>query len=194
MGRRSKLTPELIEAIADRIRVGSFPHVAAAACGISKSTYFRWMQRAEEKGAPKIYRELSDRVREAAGVARSNAEVRVFRDNPFSWLRYGPGREKPGEPGWTETPQTVRVEAEMQSRMEISVEEQALQEQILDQKARALAGGLAILCEYGIIEPGPMLKRLAAEDDLEGESGEIIDVQAASPYGGKEGNGESHGV
>ena len=29
------------------------------------------------------------------------AEVR--RDNPLAWLRYGPGRERPGEPGWTES-------------------------------------------------------------------------------------------
>ena len=41
-------------------------------------------------------------VREARAQARVAAETEVRRDNPLAWLRYGPGRDRAGEPGWTE--------------------------------------------------------------------------------------------
>ena len=37
--------------------------------------------------------------------ARAAAEVEVRRDNPLAWLRYGPGRERPEESGWTQSVQ-----------------------------------------------------------------------------------------
>ena len=37
-GRQSRLTSELIDAICERIRVGTYPYVAAAACGVPRST------------------------------------------------------------------------------------------------------------------------------------------------------------
>jgi transposase len=67
MGRPSKLTPELADAIVTRIRDGNFPEVAAQCEGIHRSTYYGWMQRgeAEEEGA---YRDFFD------SVARAEAE------------------------------------------------------------------------------------------------------------------------
>ena len=108
MARRTRLTPELIDAIVKRVRVGVFPYIAAQAVGIPKSTFYDWMRRGEKGRRP--FSELRAKVREAAASARSTAEIRVFQDRPFEWLRYGPGREKPDEPGWTESPQTLRVE------------------------------------------------------------------------------------
>ena len=108
MGRKTRLTTELIDAIVKRIRVGVFPYIAAQAVGIPKSTFYDWMRRGEKGRKP--FSELLAKVRTAAATARSSAEVRVFRDQPFQWLRYGPGRERADEPGWTESPQTLRVE------------------------------------------------------------------------------------
>jgi hypothetical protein len=106
MANKTRLTKELIDAIAERVRVGAFAYVAAQACGIAKSTFYAWMAKGESGG--KLYRELVDKVKEASALARSNAELRVFRDKPFEWLRLGPGRTQ-GE-GWTEDPHTVRLE------------------------------------------------------------------------------------
>jgi len=176
MGRKSRLTPELIEAIAKRVTVGSFPYVAAAACGIPSSTYYAWMAKGEQKGAPKIYRELRERVSQAAGAARASAEVRVFRDSPFQWLRYGPGRERPGESGWTDGP--IQIEADVHQEVQHAV------------SPAVMAQGLLILQELGICEikglPSPDEGTLAVESKELGENGDgqTIDVEGWKPGDG----------
>ncbi len=100
-GRRSKLTPEVHNQIVTAIRAGAFDWVAAEAAGISKATYYRWLQRGEAaRRGP--YREFWVDVRQARAQARVAAETEVRRDNPLAWLRRGPGRTRRGEPGWTE--------------------------------------------------------------------------------------------
>jgi hypothetical protein len=42
-------------------------------------------------------------VRAARAQARLSAEIEVRKEQPFSWLRFGPGREREGEAGWTES-------------------------------------------------------------------------------------------
>ncbi len=101
MGRRTKLTAEVQEGIVDLIRQGAYDYQAARANGIDDSTFRRWM-RAGERGNP-IYRPFCAEVRQARAEARTAAEIQVRKDNPLAWLRYGPGRERPGEPGWTES-------------------------------------------------------------------------------------------
>ena len=39
----------------------------------------------------------------ARAEVRQGAELWVRRHNPLSWLRPGPGRERRGRPGWTES-------------------------------------------------------------------------------------------
>jgi transposase-like protein len=101
MGRRTKLTPEVQKSIVKLIRDGAYDYQAARANGIDDSTFRRWL-RAGERGNP-IYRPFCAEVRQARAEARSAAEIQVRKDNPLAWLRYGPGRERPGEPGWTES-------------------------------------------------------------------------------------------
>ena len=50
-----------------------------------------------------IYFDFHEEVRQARAQSRVAAEAEVRRDNPLAWLRYGPGRQRPGEPGWTES-------------------------------------------------------------------------------------------
>lgn len=45
-GRPSKLTPELSTKIVQLITAGCYPEVAAGACGVSRTTFYEWMQRA----------------------------------------------------------------------------------------------------------------------------------------------------
>lgn len=101
MARKSKLTSELIILICDNIRLGAFDHVAAASAGISRSTFYSWLQQAEQPDADPLFLEFLDKVSQAKATARQVAEARVFQENPFAWLRFGPGKDRPQEPGWT---------------------------------------------------------------------------------------------
>ena len=104
MGRRTKLTPEVHKLIVQYIRGGAFDYVAAQASGIGYRTFRRWMKSGESR-ADSLYRQLWQDVQEARAQARVAAENKVFADAPFNWLRYGPGRERPGKPGWTDSKQ-----------------------------------------------------------------------------------------
>ena len=97
------LPAEVIDRLVQYIRAGSFPYIAAQACGIPKSTWYRWMNSGSKGRRP--YRELWDKVQGAHAEARVVAENAVFGGTPLAWLRYGPGRERPGKPGWTDSKQ-----------------------------------------------------------------------------------------
>ncbi len=101
MGRPTKLTLEVHAKVVAAIADGAYDWVAAAAAGIDDSTFRRWMQQGEWGREP--YRAFRTEVRRARAQARIGAEIAVRRDNPLAWLRYGPGRERPGEPGWTQS-------------------------------------------------------------------------------------------
>lgn len=101
-GRNTKLTVEVQNTILAYIRAGSFEWAAAEAAGIGKSTYYRWMKRGETARAG-VYHEFWLAVRQARAQVRVAVEATVRTENPLAWLRFGPGRERPGEPGWTES-------------------------------------------------------------------------------------------
>lgn len=109
VGRPSKLTPELQAKIVAGVRLGAFPSIAARAAGIGSSTFYRWMQ-AGERGR-KRFREFREEVGRAAAEARQAAEWEVRKTNPLAWLRYGPGRSKPGRPGWTDAKEITGEDA-----------------------------------------------------------------------------------
>ena len=80
------------------IRAGTYDWVAAEAAVIGNSTYYRWMERGE-RSAAEPYRSFWSAVRQARAQARVAAETEVRREiNPIAWLRYGPGRDRAGEP------------------------------------------------------------------------------------------------
>jgi len=101
--RPTKLTPEVHRTIVEYIRAGAYDHVAAQAAGIAPSTFRRWLERGAPGRPP--YRAFAADVAQARAQARVAAEIEVRRDHPLSWLRYGPGRERPGAPGWTQSVQ-----------------------------------------------------------------------------------------
>ena len=47
-GRKSKLPPELIEKISAEIENGSYQKVAARKYGVGESTFYAWMEKAED--------------------------------------------------------------------------------------------------------------------------------------------------
>ncbi|MEO8586767.1 MAG: hypothetical protein ABI584_11445 [Acidobacteriota bacterium] len=102
MPRPTLLTPERHKAIAAAIRAGAFDVVAAEANGITRETFRIWIRKGERLKR-KPYVAFAADVRSARAQARLSAEIEVRRDQPFNWLRYGPGRERDGEAGWTES-------------------------------------------------------------------------------------------
>lgn len=102
VGRPSLLVPERHKAIVAAIRAGAYDWVAAQANGVDPTTLILWMRRGEREGDGPYFEFFKD-VRMARAQARLSAEIEVRKDQPFNWLRFGPGRERPGEDGWTET-------------------------------------------------------------------------------------------
>lgn len=106
---------EVRDLIVARITTGAFAWVAAASAGVSPTTYYRWMARGETNAIeaeknnvePDIYGQFFLDVTRARANARLVAERAVMKENPLAWLRFGPGRDKPGEAGWTDS---ARVE------------------------------------------------------------------------------------
>jgi hypothetical protein len=102
VSRPTLLTPERHKTIVAAIRAGAFDWIAAEANGIDRETFKLWIRTgARKKREP--YLSFVHDVRAARAQARLAAEIEVRRDQPFSWLRFGPGRERDGEPGWTES-------------------------------------------------------------------------------------------
>jgi hypothetical protein len=107
------LTPEVQQKIVAFVRAGSYDWVAAEANGIDRYTFWEWIRRGEgedrDRPQTEAYAQFAQEVREARAQARSAAEVEVRKDDPQFWLRCGPGKERPGEPGWTERPATIEM-------------------------------------------------------------------------------------
>lgn len=105
MGRPTLLTPETHSKIVAYVRAGAFDWVAAQAVGIDPTTFYNWMKWGRN-GRPKYVQFFKD-VSQARAEARVIAEAEVRKADPFKWLRYGPGREREGEPGWTDAVQVT---------------------------------------------------------------------------------------
>lgn len=76
MGRPSKLTDETHQTIVGAIQLGMYQEQAALMAGISRGTFFRWMERGLKGGNQNTrYREFRDAVEKA----RAEAEARKLR-------------------------------------------------------------------------------------------------------------------
>jgi hypothetical protein len=75
-GNRTKLTPEVVEAVVLSLRTGGYVTVACRAAGISTTTYGDWMQRgkAESSGPHHDFRERVERAK-AEGEVRNVAVI-----------------------------------------------------------------------------------------------------------------------
>lgn len=69
---KPKLTPTVIENIANALKAGNYIETACHHAGISTTTYYRWLQEADQPDASDLHRELRDTVEKA----RADAEIR----------------------------------------------------------------------------------------------------------------------
>jgi hypothetical protein len=104
-GRRTVLTPELQRDICAFIRAGAYDYAAAEACGISRRTFFEWLERGEResrRGRSPVYMQFARAIRRAQSEARVSAEITVKKIDPKWWLSRM-HRERPDAPGWNDT-------------------------------------------------------------------------------------------
>jgi transposase len=121
-GRPTKLTAEVHRQVIAYVRAGAFSWVAAEAAGVSRTTFYRWLQRGDKEGRG-AYHEFAEEVRQAQAQARVAAETEVRRTSPATWLRYGPGRDRPDAPGWTEQRQIAGLDGGPVQLREVTREE-----------------------------------------------------------------------
>jgi hypothetical protein len=95
-GRPSKFTAEVTETILAYLRAGTFPHIAAEAAGVGYSTMRAWLT----SGDP-AFREFQEAYTRVAALTRADAEQRLYRRNPLTWLKVM-ARSTPQGDGWTQ--------------------------------------------------------------------------------------------
>lgn len=102
-GRPSKLTPELQSQIVQLITAGCYPEVAAGACGISRTTFYEWMQRAAgqhpDRPATKELSAFADAISEAV----DKSEVRLV----LKLAEYEEGKRKGKRKPWVKSRLTM---------------------------------------------------------------------------------------
>jgi hypothetical protein len=93
-GRATKLTKAVARRICTRIRQGAFPHVAALAEGIGGEKFKDYLAK---------YPAFRHDCERAHGEVRAQVERHLVENEPKAWALKGPGRDKPGQPGWANT-------------------------------------------------------------------------------------------
>ena len=68
-GRKTKLTPELLDRLSQALSAGNYVETACAYAGISQSVYYAWVTEAKKPNAKKIYMEFMDTIERAKSVA-----------------------------------------------------------------------------------------------------------------------------
>lgn len=145
MGRKSKLTPELIKRICEYIAGGNYLITACQSCGIHRTTFHNWLQQGDndiENGTDSIYASFLKEVIKAEAEAEQKmvAVVREAAIQKKEWLpaitflerRY---RERWGRPA----PVPVNITVENSKRFNITrVEIVGPQQQFIENQAKEL--------------------------------------------------------
>jgi hypothetical protein len=83
-GRPPKLTPELIEKIADVVRAGNYIDTAAVFCGVSKASLHDWMKRGHEQKRGR-YRDFLDAMEQAQATADVRDHANITKAGGRDW-------------------------------------------------------------------------------------------------------------
>ena len=77
MARPTKLTQDVTDKVCIAIRAGNYAKVAAAMAGVGETTYYKWLEMADEPNAKKEYREFRESVERAEAEAEVAAIARI---------------------------------------------------------------------------------------------------------------------
>lgn len=88
MGRRTKLTPELIENAAKLIAGGNYASTVFQMLGIGESTWYEWLQRGREGKRKSIYTEFAEAIKKAEVAAELRAVSGIMAAGRRNWTAY----------------------------------------------------------------------------------------------------------
>lgn len=88
MGRRTKLTPELIENAAKLIAGGNYASTVFQMLGIGESTWYEWLQRGREGARKSIYTEFAEAIKKAESAAELRAVSGIMAAGRRNWTAY----------------------------------------------------------------------------------------------------------
>lgn len=83
-GRPSKITPALIQRIADVVRTGSYLDTACRFCGIDKVTFHAWLKKGHEQKRG-IYRDFLNAIEEAQAAADVRDHATITKASLTDW-------------------------------------------------------------------------------------------------------------
>lgn len=83
-GRPDKLTPELAYEIVSYINAGNYPQIAAEACGVGKSTYYRWLEKGREEPNSK-FGDFWEAVKKAKAQSEARNVMIIERAAEKTW-------------------------------------------------------------------------------------------------------------
>lgn len=85
-GRQSVFTPEIADKLVTMLKAGNYVHVATRACGITRQTFDRWLQRGlSDEPRDAAFRELRERVEQARAEAEVRAVTQIATAARDSW-------------------------------------------------------------------------------------------------------------
>lgn len=123
MGRKSKLDDERKAVILESIRAGNYAETAAAAAGISQSTFYLWLQKGAA-GEPN-YSEFSEAVKEAEAIGEQRCVALITKAARRNWTAaaWMLERKHPERWGRREMAPYMPTKGETDTRLTISVVE-----------------------------------------------------------------------
>lgn len=84
MGRKTKLTPDLIRDAEKLVSAGNYVETVCDYLGIGKTTWYRWLERGE-KARKGIYREFRDAIKKAEARAEIRAVNGILSAGQDNW-------------------------------------------------------------------------------------------------------------
>jgi hypothetical protein len=88
MGRRLKLTPELIEQAAKLIAGGNYASTVFQMLGVGESTWYRWLEKGRDSKGRSIYREFWEAIQKAEAAAEARAVSGIMASGRRNWTAY----------------------------------------------------------------------------------------------------------
>lgn len=85
MGRPDRLEPKRAEEILGYLRAGNYVETACALAGVHPSTFYRWIERADDEKSDPKFREFRDAVTRARAEAEARNVALVQRAASDDW-------------------------------------------------------------------------------------------------------------
>lgn len=123
-GRPPKLTPESQAKVVTAIAAGNYREVAAQYAGISKGTFYHWMELGESQAEGK-YKDFFDSVKKAEADAEAGSVAIIRKAAVENWQAAAWYLERKHPDRWAKK-ETIRLDIDLRREVERIAQEQGL--------------------------------------------------------------------